>query len=46
MGLFYFKVGTIFFYKTKGSYYIDPKPSITHQNDEDEEEEEADSRQC
>ncbi len=35
----------MFFYKTKSLYYIDPKPSITHQNDEDEEEEEADSRQ-
>ncbi len=35
----------MFFYKTKGLYYIDPKPSITHQNDEDDDEEEADSCQ-
>lgn len=39
------KLATMFSYKTKGSYNIDPTPSITHQNDEDDEEEETDSRQ-
>lgn len=39
------KLATMFSYKSKGSYNIDPTPSITHQNDEDDEEEETDSRQ-